>query len=66
MRAFARGEPFTGVSAEGYDVPVFSEAFLYDCMFKGDARFILAVADEYATLIDKLGEEKVKELLERG
>jgi len=43
--------------------PVFSEGNLYPRMTKDDARFILAVAEEYDALIKKLGTERVKELL---
>lgn len=51
------------VIAEGEDVSVFSEAFLYDRMMKDDARFILHVADEYTRLIEVLGKERVIDLL---
>lgn len=64
MRAFTPGEHFMHIPAEGSKCPVFSEAFLYDIMFKEDARFILAVANEYSLLIEALGEEKLKELLQ--
>jgi hypothetical protein len=65
----ARGESFTDVMAEDYAPdedelhPVFSEANLYGRMYKGDARFILSIAEEYERLIEVLGVEKVKELL---
>lgn len=35
--------------------PVFSEAFLYEAVGKGDARFVLGVADEYRHIIEALG-----------
>lgn len=42
---------------------VFSEGYLYPRLGKSDARFVLAVADEYERLICILGVEKVRELL---
>ncbi len=78
MRAFEKGKPFWDVPCECLgdyqevyieeglshrDIPVFSETFLYSCMFKDDARFILAVAGEYAALINLLGTERIVELL---
>lgn len=66
MRAFAKGEPFMHISADGYSVPTFSEEFLYPRLGKSEARFVLAVADEYAALIEVLGEARVLELLEGG
>ena len=66
MRALAAGEPFMQVKAEGRDVLVFSEGFLYDCMYKDDARFVLAVAEEYERVILLLGIDRVRELLGKG
>jgi hypothetical protein len=43
--------------------PVFSEGHLYPRLGKDDARFVLAVAEEYERLIAVLGPDKVKELL---
>jgi hypothetical protein len=63
MRAFSPGEHFMHIPAEGSEYPVFSEAFLYDIMFKEDARFVLAIAKEYSLLIEALGEEKIEQLL---
>lgn len=72
MRMFGKGTPFMDVEAEfdpdeeaGYQPPVFSERFLYGTVGKGDARFILGVAEEYERLIDVLGEDLVSTLLER-
>lgn len=65
MRAFSKGKHFMHVPAEGSEYPVFSEAFLYDIMFKEDARFVLAVANEYSLLIEALGEEEIEQLLEK-
>ncbi len=71
-----KGTPFMHIEADHaadyVDVPVFSEAFLYGVAFgegdfgmtKGDARFILGVAEEYAHIIELLGPDKVRELLE--
>lgn len=59
-----RGKPFMHIKADDRtDVPVFSEAFLYSCMTKNDARFILGVADEYNKLIEILGFAKTNKLL---
>jgi len=77
MRAFAKGELFMDVPCEQsfrtvdgqkYDAetPVFSEAFLYHTVGKDNARFILAVAEEYDIVIRALGTEKVKEILEQN
>ena len=63
MRMMAKGEPFMEVEADDCDLPVFCESFLYPRVGKGDARFILAVAREYETLIKLLGTEKIKEML---
>lgn len=73
MRAFERGKPFMDVEADCWDgdeefkateeVPVFTEAYLYSiCPSKGDARFILAIAEEYDKIIEILG-PKVERLL---
>ncbi len=64
MRMFSKGKPFMNVLAEGSKYPVFSETFLYPKVGKTDARFILGVANEYSRLIEKLGTEKVKEILQ--
>lgn len=45
---------------QGERYPVFSEAFLYPKMTKGDARFILAIAEEYDALRQMLGEKTLK------
>ena len=71
MRA-QKGQPFMHVEADSADIPVFSEAFFYGLAFqeagiymtKLDARFIMGVAEEYAHIIDLLGPEKTRELLE--
>lgn len=68
MRVFSKGQPFIEVPAEGHEkdrMPVFSEAFLYPHVGKSDARFILAVAEEYAHVINILGTTKVQEILAR-
>ena len=77
MRMFGKGTPFMDVPEEAplpnldecqktpHGVSVFSEAFLYPRVGKGDARFVLAVAEEYERLIDVLGEDLVATLLER-
>jgi hypothetical protein len=44
------------------DPPVFSEMFLYSRVGKGDARFILAIAEEYSKLIEILGRERILEI----
>lgn len=44
-------------------IPVFTEAYLYPRLGKEDARFVLAVADEYTRLIDKLGTDEIHRLL---
>lgn len=63
-----KGQPFMDVEADypidGKDVPTFSEAFLYEGVGKGDARFILGVADEYEHVIDALGPTAVKAILD--
>lgn len=80
MRAFSRGEHFLDIRAESFlpccdgeekpDTkkhgmpPVFSEGFLYHVMSKDDARFVLAVGEEYANIVNLLGPDKVNELLE--
>jgi len=71
MRAFKKGELFMDVEAttvpksypRSTPCPVFSEGNLYPRMTKDDARFILAVAEEYDALIKRLGTKRVKELL---
>lgn len=67
-----KGKPFMDVEAEfapdgwehGRNPPTFSEAFLYATVEKGDARFILGVADEYEHIIAALGPQAVCRLLE--
>lgn len=65
---FDKGKPFTHIEAdfpvEGRNVPVFSEAFLYETVGKGDARFILGVADEYEHLIEALGPKALRAILD--
>lgn len=68
MRMFQRGQSFSDVpadfppegkeslDADGNPPPTFSEAFLYPTVGKGDARFVLGVADEYEHLIKLLGD----------
>lgn len=69
MRAINPGRAFMDVLAEdaapGEDAPapVFSEANLYPRMYKGDARFILVVAEEYDALRAFLGDEALSRLL---
>lgn len=69
MRMLRAGRPFSDVPAEDIAPgeterhPVFSEGNLYPRMYKGDARFILAVAAEYERLIEVLGEDEVRRLL---
>jgi hypothetical protein len=58
-----KGQPFIDVEADGEDVPVFSESFLYNAVDKGDARFILGVAEEYNHVIQALGVKGVKAIL---
>src|SRR3954469_20146529 len=70
-----KGKPFTHIEAdfipEDEDapdetprkIPTFSEAFLYPTVGKGDARFILGVADEYEHIIEALGPAAVKAIL---
>lgn len=50
--------------AEHGPFPVFSEGHLYPRLGKEDARFVLAVVEEYEALIKKLGPDAVRELLE--
>jgi hypothetical protein len=59
-----KGQPFHDVPADTGDAPVFSEAFLYPTVGKGDARFILGVADEYGHVIDALGPAAVTAVLQ--
>jgi len=71
MRA-KKGFPFMHVEADSMDAPIFSEHFLYSLAFnengafmtKGDARYILGVAEEYERLILLLGSSVVGALLE--
>lgn len=75
MRMFKKGEPFMDVRCEvpvddgdfgQWHPPVFSEAHLYNCMHKDDARFVLGVAEEYDHIIKVLGSDKVRQLLTQG
>lgn len=68
-----KGQPFMDVEADfppkdwngKRDAPpTFSEAFLYDTVGKGDARFILGVAEEYEHVIKALGPEAVLSILQ--
>lgn len=59
-----KGQPFMDVEADSEEAPVFSEAFLYDTVGKGDARFILGVAEEYEHIIEALGPTAVRALLD--
>lgn len=66
-----KGTLFLGTEAEfapegngARTPPTFSEAFLYPTVGKGDARFILGVADEYDHLIRALGPKAVKAILD--
>lgn len=63
MRMFAKGESFMRVEADGESVPLFSESYLYDVLGKGDARFVLGVAEEYEHLIKLLGPVITRQLL---
>lgn len=66
-----KGKPFLDVPADGapdgYEgkrvPPVFSEEFLYPTVGKGDARFILGIAEEYAHVVDALGPKAMRVLL---
>ena len=66
MRMMTPGEPFYEVPAEGVELPVFCESFLYERVGKTDARFILAVAQEYAYLIAFLGTPAIQGLLKQA
>lgn len=48
---------------EDFEVRVFSEMFLYPRVGKGDARFILGIADEYEHVIEALGPKAVRAIL---
>lgn len=69
MRQFSYGKPFLDIEADDVApgeqglAPVFSEANLYPRMGKGDARFILSIADEYELLRNFLGQETTERLL---
>lgn len=63
MRALKKGQPFLAVKAEGSEHPVFSEMFPYDRIGKEDARFVLAVAEEYDHLICVLSAAEAERLL---
>lgn len=69
MRMLTKGEDFIDVKAEraeadGQQLPVFCESFLYPRIGKADARFVLGVAQEYAYLISYLGTPAIKALLD--
>ena len=75
MRSFKKGEPFIEVPV-GYkfkcygeehppETPVFSEAYLYSITDKDNARFILAVAEEYEFIIKALGQDNIKCMLDK-
>lgn len=49
---------------EGRKIPVFSEVFLYPRIGKGDARFVLGVAEEYEHVIEALGPSAVRAILD--
>jgi len=59
-----KGQPFRHVEADTGEAPTFSEAFLYPAVGKGDARFILGIADEYEHVIAALGPAAVIAILE--
>lgn len=72
MRA-SKGMPFDDVRADfppkdwpqgKNEPPVFSEAFLYPTVGKGDARFILGIAEEYEHIIRALGPRTVRLILD--
>src|SRR5687768_8954576 len=58
-----KGKPFMHVEADTGDAPTFSEAFLYEAVGKGDARFMLGVAEEYEHVIEALGPEALRAIL---
>jgi hypothetical protein len=64
-----KGYPFMDVEYEGPgksvpdNAPTFSEAALYPRLGKGDARFVLGVAEEYEHIIEALGPKAVKAVL---
>ena len=64
----AKGEPFLHIGSETYrddiELPTFSEGFLYERVGKGDARFILGVAEEYEHIIQALGSRAVRCILD--
>lgn len=59
-----KGMPFMHVQEDGGSAPTFSEKFLYSRVGKGDARFMLGVAEEYEHVIDALGPTAVKSILD--
>lgn len=67
-----KGQPFLDVEADSAPSdytgdgcpPTFSETFLYDAVGKGDARFILGVAEEYDHVISALGPAAVTAILD--
>jgi hypothetical protein len=63
MRMMSKGMPFRDVEADVGSIPTFSEAFLYKRVGKGDARFMLGVAEEYDHVIAALGPDAVRTIL---
>lgn len=59
-----KGKPFMHIMADDESAPTFSESFLYDTVGKGDARFILGVAEEYEHVIAALGPAGVRAILD--
>jgi hypothetical protein len=59
-----KAQPFMDVEADDGSAPTFSEKFLYETVGKGDARFILGVAEEYDHVIRALGPAAVKAILQ--
>lgn len=59
-----KGKTFTHIEADDGSAPTFSESFLYEKVGKGDARFILGVADEYEHVIEALGTPAVRAILD--
>lgn len=47
----------------GYTFPTFSEAVLYPLLGKGDARFVLGVAEEYEHILKAIGPQAARDLL---
>lgn len=66
MRANYKGRPFHTVRDYSNKAPVFSEEFLYERLGKEDARFVLDIAEEYERLIEIMGRNVIKVLLEQS